>query len=234
MSRIKETEIGDRACVQHVDIDTPVHPDPLPDTRFKSLLGEAAWDRLPAAIKRRFGKRLSCGASIVYQGEVTAMKMNVAGRILAVLAKAIGSPLPFDGSSVNRSAVVIVTEDAATGGQFWIRQYGRASGFPQIVSSSKRFEGPTGLEEYIGYGIGMTLRLKATRSALYFLSDGYFLQIGRWRARLPNWLSPGNLVIGHEELGDDRFTFSLRLTHALLGSLIVQDAVFHDAGVIGG
>lgn len=204
------------------------------DDRFRRLLGQAAWTRLPKAIQRRFGKRLSGDQSLAYQGRVTHMHMNFAGRILAFAMRAIGAPLPFDPSSVGRAAVVTVTEDAAAQGQFWVRQYGRSSGFPQMVSSSKRFGGPTGLEEYIGYGIGIALRLEATDTALVFNSDGYFLKLGNRRLALPAWISPGHLVIRHEELGKDQFLFSLALTHPLLGSVIVQDAVFHDAEIVGG
>ena len=167
----------------HVVPFTPV-AQPLADARFRDLLG-AGWNRLPAAIKRRFGKRLKGGDSVAYQGVVTMMRMNRAGWVLAQLARLVGAPLPFDLSSVDRPAVVIVTEDAVTNGQFWIRQYGRASGFPQTVHSSKRFAGPTGLEEYIGYGIGMALVIEATDHALLFKSDHFFLQIAGRRFRLP-------------------------------------------------
>lgn len=201
---------------------------PLADARFRDLLG-AGWNRLPAAIKRRFGKRLKGGDSVAYQGVVTMMRMNRAGWVLAQLARLVGAPLPFDLSSVDRPAVVIVTEDAVTNGQFWIRQYGRASGFPQTVHSSKRFAGPTGLEEYIGYGIGMALVIEATDHALLFKSDHFFLQIAGRRFRLPRVLSPGALVIGHHDLGEGQFAFTLNLQHRLFGELISQDAVFRDA-----
>ncbi|MEM6637378.1 MAG: DUF4166 domain-containing protein [Pseudomonadota bacterium] len=204
------------------------------DDRFKALLGDAAWDRLPRAIRRRFSKRLASHASLAYQGSVTGMHMNMTGRLLAFAMRALGAPLPFDHTSVGRSAVVIVTEDAATGGQFWIRQYGRSSGFPQMVSSSKRFDGPTGLEEYIGYGIGISLRLESSDKALFFISDRYFLKLSHWRLRLPQWMSPGELVIEHEELGEGQFRFSLNLSHWLLGTVIRQDAVFNDAEIVGG
>ena len=206
---------------------TPV-AQPLADARFRDLLG-AGWNRLPAAIKRRFGKRLKGGDSVAYQGVVTMMRMNRAGWVLAQLARLVGAPLPFDLSSVDRPAVVIVTEDAVTNGQFWIRQYGRASGFPQTVHSSKRFAGPTGLEEYIGYGIGMALVIEATDHALLFKSDHFFLQIAGRRFRLPRVLSPGALVIGHHDLGEGQFAFTLNLQHRLFGELISQDAVFRDA-----
>jgi len=170
---------------------------PLADARFRDLLG-AGWNRLPAAIKRRFGKRLKGGDSVAYQGVVTMMRMNRAGWVLAQLARLVGAPLPFDLSSVDRPAVVIVTEDAVTNGQFWIRQYGRASGFPQTVHSSKRFA-------------------------------HFFLQIAGRRFRLPRVLSPGALVIGHHDLGEGQFAFTLNLQHRLFGELISQDAVFRDA-----
>ncbi|WP_084625739.1 DUF4166 domain-containing protein [Loktanella sp. S4079] len=198
------------------------------DNRFRNLLGPGQWAQLPVAIQRRFGKRLKGGQSVAYQGQVTKIKMNAFGWLLAQGARIIGAPFPFDRRALDRPAVVVVTEDAATDGQFWIRQYGRARGFPQVVHSSKRFAGPTGLEEYIGYGIGMALRVKATDEALYFVSDHFFVQILGARVRLPKMLEPGDVVVGHHELGDRRFRFSLCVTHPIFGRMLEQDAIFRD------
>ncbi|NSX54838.1 DUF4166 domain-containing protein [Parasulfitobacter algicola] len=200
-----------------------------PDTRFYDLLGQENWFRLPPAVRRRFGKKLKAGASVVYQGEVTAMKISRLGKILAQVTRLIGAPLPYDLSSIGKPAVVTVTEDCASSGQFWIRQYGRQSGFPQLVHSSKRFAGSTGLEEYIGFGIGIALRVEATNDALLFKSDHYFLKVFGRRWRLPRVLSPGALTIGHHDLGDSKFLFSLNLHNRLFGLLVQQDAVFQDA-----
>ncbi len=200
-----------------------------PDHRFRDLLGEQEWLRLPAAVRRRFGKRLAGGMSVTYQGEVVAMNISVAGKCFANVMRLIGAPLPFDADAVGQPAVVVVTEDHASNGQFWIRQYGRKRGFPQVVHSSKRFAGPTGLEEYVGYGIGMALRLEATDDALFFKSDHYFLSVLGHRIRLPKWLSPGALVIGHHELGHGAFLFSLKLHSRFWGHLMSQDARFQDA-----
>ena len=199
------------------------------DERFRELLGADAWHRLPAPIRTRFSKRLQQGRSIAYQGVVTRMQMSWPGFCLAHAARLVGAPLPYDIRSVDQPAVVVVTEDVATNGQFWIRQYGRRGAFPQTVHSSKRFQGPTGLEEYIGFGIGMALTVEATPTALLFKSDHYFLQLFGFRLRLPRWLSPGALVIGHHEMGNDRFTFTLSLRSRWFGDLITQDAVFKDA-----
>lgn len=200
-----------------------------PDARFSDLVGHKAWHSLPSAVRKRFGKRLQGGASVAYQGQVVAMQMNFAGWVLAQAARLIGSPLPYDMSSVGQPAVVTVTEDIAGSGQFWIRQYGRAAGFPQVVHSSKRFGGPTGLEEYLGYGIGMALRVSVENNDLLFKSDHYFCQFFGRRLRFPRLLSPGHLIIGHHDLGDGHFRFSLDLKHPFLGQLIYQDAIFVDA-----
>ena len=201
----------------------------IPDDRFRNLLGDAAWDSLPAVIRARFGKRLIGGASVAYQGEVVTMKMNFFGWLFAQFARIIGAPLPYDRNSVGCAAVVVVSEDIASDGQFWIRQYGRSNGFPQVVHSSKRFAGPTGLEEYIGYGIGMALIVEAEDKGLLFKSDHYFIQLFGRRIRLPKILGPGALIIGHHDLGDNKFKFSLNLHNRVLGQLILQDAIFDDS-----
>ena len=199
-----------------------------PDGRFENLLGTKEWMKLPKAIRKRFGKRFKRGQSVAYQGVITDMKMSRLGWAFAQAARLIGAPLPFERNSIHQPAVVIVTEDHETNGQFWIRQYGREKGFPQVVHSSKRFAGPTGLEEYIGYGIGMALMLEANEHALLFKSDHYFLQIFGKRLRIPNWLVPISLAIGHHELSERRFAFTLDLDSRLFGKMINQSAVFED------
>ncbi|CUK18994.1 hypothetical protein RUE5091_04329 [Ruegeria denitrificans] len=199
------------------------------DNRFRELVGRKAWSALPQRLQHRFGHALSDGVSVVYQGKVVAMRMNAAGRLVAQLARLFGGPLPFDTSCMDQPAIVTVTEDCAGFGQFWVRQYGRAAGFPQVIHSSKRFAGPTGIEEYIGGGIGIALQVSADHASIKFHSDHYFFQLGRKKLRLPKWVCPGVLTIAHTDLGGARFLFSLSLRSRLFGELIRQDAIFHDS-----
>ena len=201
---------------------------PLADLRFRALLGAERWAQLPEAVQKRFSKRLSGAASITYSGEVVECRISRIGWLLANALRLIGAPLPLAGDTLV-PAIVTVTEDEASGGQFWTRHYGHHRGFPQVIHSTKRFAGATGLEEYIGGGVGVALTLDVREGALMFLSDHYFIALGRWRLRLPRWMSPGHLTVGHVDCGDGWFAFTLALEHKLLGTLIAQTALFADA-----
>lgn len=201
--------------------------DGIGDLRFRALVGEAGWAALPEATRARFGKRVADCRTAVYAGEIVECRMNVAGRILAQLCRLIGGPLPLT-RDADTPALVSVTEDGATGGQYWTRIYGRRRGFPQVIHSSKRFAGPTGLEEYVGRGVGIALRAEVADGALDFLSDHYFLQLGRLRLRLPRWLAPGHMRVSHIDCKHGLFAFVLRLDHPLFGGMIRQTAMFRD------
>src|SRR5262252_9389168 len=146
----------------------------LDDNRFRALLSDGDWGRLPLATWRRFSKRLAGGRTIVYVGEVEESSHNRVGWWLAQALRLIGGPLPT-GTETQVPIIVSVTEDAASGGQIWTRICARGNGFPQVIHSAKRFAGPTGLEEYVGFGISMALRLRVADDALLFDSAGYFL-----------------------------------------------------------
>jgi hypothetical protein len=200
---------------------------PLADMRFRALLGAEAWAALPPAVRARFAKRMAPGVSVSYAGEVAGCRMRPAGWLLAQLCRLIGAPLPL-GRDAGVAAVVTVTEDGASGGQVWTRVYARRRGFPQVVHSVKRFAGPTGLEEYLGMGFGIALRVTADGRGIRFLSDHYFVRLASLRLRLPRWLGPGALAIDHEDLGEGRFAFTLSLHHALLGEIVRQVGHFRD------
>jgi len=218
--------------VQDTRIDAACHDHArtFPDLRFRALLGAAGWARLPEAVRDRFSKRLCPGQAVTYVGRIVESRRNVAGRLIAHLGRLVGAPLPLS-DDLAVPAVVSVTEDAATRGQFWTRMYGRAQGFPQVIHSSKRFDGPTGLEEYIGCGFGIALRVSADDKALHFHSDHYFLQVGKRRLRIPALLAPGALTVSHVDQGNGLFAFVLSLRHPLLGDMIFQKGTFREASV---
>jgi Domain of unknown function (DUF4166) len=216
---------------KHLRLPAPTASDQnlvLDDFRFRALLGGDDWERLPQATRQRFSKRLAGGETTVYVGEIAEARCSRIGWWLAQAARLIGGPLPT-GSETDVPMIVTVTEDMATGGQVWTRICVRRQGFPQVIHSTKRFSGPTGLEEYVGCGLCMALRILADGQTLKFRSAGYFLQVGRRRLRLPAFLTPGVLTVSHTDLGRGEFLFTLDIVHPRFGMLIRQAAVFKEA-----
>jgi hypothetical protein len=159
----------------------------LGDLRFRKLLSRSDWEGLPAAVRKRFSKRLSGGETAIYTGLVKEVRISKIGRIFAQVLRLVGAPLPiFD--HVNVPTVVTVTEDVRTGGQIWTRMYANRSGFPQVIHSAKRFSGATGLEEHVGLGISMLLGISVCKGGLEFTSAGFTFH----GIKLPRILAPAN------------------------------------------
>lgn len=201
--------------------------EPLGDVRFRALLSEADWAALSVAVRRRFSKRLAGGRTAIYVGQVLEAWTSRAGWLLVQALRLIGGPLPT-ARDAHVPSVVTVTEDLASGGQVWTRLYVRRRGFPQIIHSSKQFAGPTGLEEHVGCGIGMTLTVGVEDRALAFRSCQYFVDLGRWRIILPQWATPGALTVRHTEAEGGRFMFAMEIVHPRLGALVRQSAIFQE------
>jgi hypothetical protein len=209
------------------DLAPPGASPAAADLRFRALLGEDAWMRLPHPVRERFSKRLAPGAVVLYRGRVETTELSLLGWMLAQATRLIGAPLPTMNRAVG-PAIVIVSVDPRSGGQRWLRLYERPGRKPQMVVSTKRFRGETGLEEDVGAGIGMQLRLSVEQGALVFRSHRYRLA---WRSLtlvLPRFMCPGTMTIVHAQEDDGGFSFRLTLDHAVFGRLLHQLAYFHD------
>ena len=201
----------------------------LIDPRYARLIGGPAWRALPAAVRRRFSKRLGPGDAAFYRGRIIHTRMNRAGWLLAQLCRLAGAPLPLDRHASGAAATVSVTEDPQGGGQVWRRRYARPGRHvPQTVCSTKRFTGATGCEEWVTRWLGMSLRVRAVPDGLVFESHRYRVRLFGRRPALPRWLAPGQLTVGHHDRGGGAFDFTLRLDHPVFGTLLDQRIRFHD------
>jgi Domain of unknown function (DUF4166) len=200
---------------------------PVHDLRFRALLTRTEWNRLPNLVQKRFSKRLSADQVALYAGRIVEVRFSTIGWLLAQTLRLIKAPLPLY-NDIGASAIVVVADDPACGGQHWTRIYNRKNGFPQTVNSAKRFAGITGLEEHIGYGIAMALKVNVIEGGLRFVSDHYFWRAGAVKIRLPKWMTPGQTEVCHTDRGGGEFDFTLCLTHPWFGELVYQAGRFAD------
>ncbi|GAB4191815.1 MAG: DUF4166 domain-containing protein [Wenzhouxiangellaceae bacterium] len=207
--------------------DWIINPLPTPPRSYAGLLGDNAWQRLPAAVRRRFSRRLHCGECVIYRGEVLRTRISRLGRWLVQLARLVGGPLPLE-SQAHQPSVVSVYGGRHDGDQRWSRQYSRRHRFPQMVHSSKRFAGPSGLEEHIAPGLAIALKLEAQADRLIFRQIAWCLCLGPWRLRLPRWLLPLQVEVAHVHRNPREFDFVMSVRHHRWGELISQHARYQE------
>ena len=192
---------------------------------FHRLLGGPAWRSLPYAVQRRFGPNAHM-IPVRYAGEMV-VRASAFGWLIAQACRLLGTPLaPWTGEAVP-VAVDVYTD--AKGALVWDRTYAfKRHG--QVKVTSKKVAGRKGeLMEVIHGGLGMMLEVSAEDGALHFRSAGYFLQLaGVIRLPIPALLTPGAAHVVHEDLGGERFRFTLTFTHPIAGETFFQTGVFLD------
>lgn len=196
---------------------------PAPQVDFAELLGPAAWSGLPPAVRHRFAIH-ELGDVAVYRGEMV-VEASWSGRLLAQLLRPLGTPLaPW----IDRAVPVEVRVYRDMEGVVWDRIYSFKGRTPLLVRSRK-IAGPGGkLLEVVSGGLGMDLEVDPTPVGMVFNSQGYFWRILGLRVPILRILTPGAVVVTHEDLGGGSFRFSLDIRHPWLGQTFYQSGVFQD------
>lgn len=202
-------------------------PGRVADESFRSLLGELAWRRLPSAVRERFAWKPAPGAEIRYAGMMLVVRSSAMGWLVAQACRLIGTPLaPYRGGDVPTTVTLRLDRDGS--GIVWDRLYRFPGHAPVHCVSSKKVAAGDGLIECVGAGIGMWLKLSEHKGELHFRSTGYFWRRGGLRLRLPGWLTPGELLVVHADLGGGWFRFRIAVTHPVLGETFFQDGIFAE------
>jgi Domain of unknown function (DUF4166) len=208
------------------------HPtDTAPAARrragLRGILGDAAWQRLPAAVRVRFGEP---PRRVDYVGEFEVVRASCLGRVLAFLCRLLGTPVvPRTGTHV--PAVVHVGPSGS--GVAWNREYRWPDERYCLVRSTKTIEADGRLVERLPARLCMPLDVYERAGTLHFVSRGYYFELGRrghsLKMPLPSWLSPGTTHVEHRNEPDGWFRFTMTVAHPFLGELFYQTGRFRAA-----
>jgi hypothetical protein len=193
---------------------------------IESLLGEVAWQRLPAAVRARFPDP---AVAVDYVGEFEIVRASPLGRLIAWFCLLLGTPV-VPRTGVNVPAVVRVGPTQR--GVAWKREYQWPRGSADLVRSTKVIGADGTLVEELPAGLCMPLDVYEAAGVLHFVSRGYYFRLGTLRLWLPQWLSPGTTHVAHQDEGSGWFRFTMTVRHPLFGELFYQTGRFCAAGAV--
>lgn len=193
------------------------------DNHYRRLLGDVKWQNLKPEIRQRFSRKFKNDEQHTYNGTMV-VRFSFFGWLFAQVCRVIGKPLATQrGEAVPVS--VTLSYDRRTEGTQWKRHYFFTE-TPEVIVSAKAVNQAGGLEEHVGFGFSMCLDLLEVNGNLEFHSSKYYWTKGSIRLRLPSIITPGRIVVKHEQVEGDFFRFSLEVNHPILGQTIYQSGVF--------
>lgn len=197
---------------------------------LREILGQAAWARLPEAVRVRFA---DLTPAVDYAGEFEIVRASLLGRIIAWACQIIGTPIvPRTGNNVP----AIVHVGPSRDGVEWRREYRWPGRSPCLVRSTKVIRAAGVLVEELPAGLCMPLDVYERAGILHFVSRGYFFEVSipgtqrRAQLRLPKWLSPGTTRVEHVDETEGWFRFTMTVTHPFFGEMFYQTGRFHALG----
>jgi len=197
---------------------------------LRHVLGEVAWQRLPAAVRARFGDPVR---KVDYVGEFESVRASWMGRAIATVCRLIGTPVvPRTG----RGVPAIVHVGPTNEGVSWNREYRWPNSAPYLIRSTKVIDVDGSLVERLPARLCMPLRVYELDGALHFVSRGYYFDLGigrdgrRRKIPLPALLSPGTTHVQHRDECDGWFRFTMSVCHPFFGEIFFQTGRFRAAG----
>ena len=188
---------------------------------LRRVLGPAAWNRLPEAVRERFG---DASIAVTYAGGFEVVRASFTGRLFAWLGVLFGTPVaPRVGNDVVARVQVTPTEQ----GVVWTRIYDWEDGGSHRVRSTKVIADDGTLVEKLPARLCMPLNVYEVGRVLHFVSRGYYFDLGfGCKLYLPALLSPGTTHVEHIDLDHGWFRFTMTVMHPLFGEMYFQTGRF--------
>jgi hypothetical protein len=206
-----------------------IRSSPQAHVGLHRILGDAAWQRLPTAVRDRFGEPAK---RVHYVGEFEVVRASRLGRVLAFLCRLIGTPVV---ARTGTRIPTVVHVGPAGNGVAWNREYRWPGERYCLVRSTKVIDSDGRLVERLPARLCMPLDVYECAGRLHFVSWGYYFDLGTWllgrplEVPLPSWLSPGVTHVEHRDESDGWFRSTMTVIHPCFGEMYYQSGRFHAA-----
>jgi hypothetical protein len=201
---------------------------------LRGVLGEAAWARLPAAVRTRFAEPAH---RVNYVGTFEIVRASRLGRVIAWCTRLVGAPVV---AAVGRDVAAVVHVGPRDGGVAWQREYRWPDGAVSLVKSTKTIDRHGRLVERLPARLCMPLDSFEQGGTLHFVSRGYYFDLSiawlqrlgfdhEWRLPLSAWLAPGVTHVEHIDEAGGWFRFTMTVSHSWFGEMFYQTGRFHAA-----
>ena len=172
------------------------------------------WERLGEVVRRHYDVTPGTEQTVVMNGIMSVRHSRAAYPFLLV-GRLIGALIARRGENVP----VCVRNWCRPGSaaMHWHRTFRFPGLAPDVFASRMEYLERDELVEYVGFGLGVRMRLTEEEGALVFTSRGYLWDIGPFRLPLPDWLFLGRARIREAPVGDERFRVDFSMRHPLLG-----------------
>lgn len=224
MQKIKPRALmSDKARADIVEVNPFDKIKTTPDACYQKILGQKEWLKLRPEIRARFSVKPALGQKIVFAGTMQ-VKYSFFGWLFAQFCRLIGTPLA---TRAGKAVPVIVTlaQNQQRGGIEWKREYFFTEK-AETIASIKAVNAQGGLEEHVGLGFSMCLALKVLKGNLEFHSTAYRFRLGGFCINLPKIITPGDIIVKHEQVNNEFFRFTLEVNHPILGQTFFQTGIF--------
>ena len=188
---------------------------------LRAVLGAAAWNRLPEAVRERFA---DSAVATTYAGSFEVVRASWLGLAFAWLGRLFGTPVtPRTGANV--ASRVLVRPGLGRGHLGSRIPLGRRQHAPGALNEGVGADGR--LIERLPARMCMPLDTYVEGTVLHFVSLGYYFDLGfGLKVWLPRLLSPGVTHVEHIDLDHGWFRFTMTVTHPLFGELFLQTGRF--------
>jgi len=180
---------------------------------IRRALGER-WQYLGGVVRRHFDITPGTGESMVMNGRMDVHHSRLAYPFLLV-GRAVGALVAKRGTNVPVNVRNWCKPDSPA--MHWHRTFRFPGNGSLVFTSRMEHLGGSHIIEYVGFGLGVRMRLCEEDGALVFTSLGYQWDLGRLRLPLPDWLFLGRAEIRETPLDDRRFRVTFSMRHPLLG-----------------
>lgn len=172
------------------------------------------WERLGEVVRRHYDVTPGTDAAVVMNGIMSVRHSRAAYPFLLV-GRLIGALIARRGENIP----VCVRNWCRPGSpaMHWHRTFRFPGLEPVVFASRMEYLESNEIIEYVGFGLGVRMRLTEEEGALVYTSRGYLWNPGPFRLPLPDWLFLGKAQIREAPVDSQRFQVEFSMRHPLLG-----------------